>query len=138
MLEPLRPDLQAIADLVEPGSRVLDLGCGDGTLLKYLIKEKQILGRGIELSEAGVRTCVARGLSVVQGDLDEGLADYPDGMFDVVILSQTLPYLGAAVCASSSPVACRKRPPFPNRGMPRPGPGPPPCATSAISAPATG
>ncbi len=93
MPDVLRPDLQAIADLVEPGSRVLDLGCGDGALLKYLIKEKQVIGRGIELSEAGVRACVARGLSVVQGDLDEGLADYPDGMFDVVILSQTLPYL---------------------------------------------
>lgn len=89
----LRPDLLAIADLIEPGSKVLDLGCGDGTLLKYLIAEKRVIGRGIEISEAGVRACVARGLSVVQGDLDEGLADYPDAMFDVVILSQTLPYL---------------------------------------------
>ena len=93
MQESLRPDLQTIAALIEARSRVLDLGCGDGTLLKYLIKEKQVVGRGIELSEAGVRACVGRGLSVLQGDLDEGLADYPDGSFDVVILSQTLPYL---------------------------------------------
>jgi methionine biosynthesis protein MetW len=93
--EPLRPDLQAIAELVPVGARVLDLGCGDGILLRYLIDHKQVHGRGIELSEAGVRACVARGLSVVQGDLDEGLADYPDGQFDIVILSQTLPYLDA-------------------------------------------
>ncbi len=93
MTDALRPDLQAIADLVPVGSRVLDLGCGDGALLRYLVDYKRVHGRGVELSEAGVRACVARGLSVIQGDLDDGLADYPDGMFDVVILSQTLPYL---------------------------------------------
>jgi methionine biosynthesis protein MetW len=59
----LRPDLLAIAELIEPGSKVLDLGCGDGALLKYLVTEKQVVGRGIEISEAGVRACIARGLS---------------------------------------------------------------------------
>ncbi|GAB4517607.1 MAG: methionine biosynthesis protein MetW [Anaerolineae bacterium] len=89
----LRTDLLVVAELVPERSRVLDLGCGDGTLLRYLIDHKHVQGRGVELSEAGVRACVARGLSVVQGDLDDGLADYPDDTFDVVILSQTLPYL---------------------------------------------
>jgi methionine biosynthesis protein MetW len=90
---PLRPDLNLIADLVPPGGRVLDLGCGDGALLEYLIHHKQVVGRGIELSEAGVLECVRRGLSVRQGNLAEGLADYPESSFDYVILSQTLPYL---------------------------------------------
>lgn len=89
----LRPDLQAIAGLVEPGTRVLDLGCGDGALLEYLVRQQQVKGRGIELSEQGVLACVRRGLSVRQGNLQEGLADYPDASFDWVILSQTLPYL---------------------------------------------
>lgn len=89
----LRPDLRAIADLVPPGVRALDLGCGDGALLAYLVRAKQVRGRGIELSEAGVLTCVRRGLSVRQGHLEEGLADYPSGTFDYVILSQTLPFL---------------------------------------------
>lgn len=93
LTEGLRPDLIAISELVPEGSRVLDLGCGDGTLLRYLIDHKGVQGFGVEISEAGVRACVARGLSVVQGDLEEGLADYPDDLFDVVILSQTLPYL---------------------------------------------
>ena len=93
MAQPLRSDLMAIADLVPVGARVLDLGCGDGALLRYLIDVKHVRGRGVELSETGVRLCVARGLSVVQGDLDAGLADYPDGQFDIVILSQTLPFL---------------------------------------------
>src|SRR5690606_18498803 len=82
-----------IADLVPPQSKVLDLGCGDGALLQYLAHQKQIKGRGIELSETGVLECVRRGLSVRQGNLIEGLADYPDHSFDYVILSQTLPYL---------------------------------------------
>lgn len=90
---PLRADLQAIADAIPAGTRVLDLGCGDGALLDYLVREKKIQGRGIELSEAGVLACVRRGLSVRQGNLQEGLADYPDDSFDYVVLSQTLPFL---------------------------------------------
>ena len=89
----LRPDLAAIAGLITPGSRVLDLGCGDGALLEHLVRRREVKGRGIELSEAGVLACVRRGLSVRQGNLQEGLADYPDGSFDWVILSQTLPFL---------------------------------------------
>jgi methionine biosynthesis protein MetW len=89
----LRPDLLAISDLVEPGWRVLDIGCGDGALLEYLRDRKQVKGRGIELTEAGVLACVRRGLSVRQGNVQEGLADYPDRSFDAVILSQTLPFL---------------------------------------------
>ena len=89
----LRPDLLAIADLVEPGWRVLDIGCGDGALLEYLRDRKQVKGRGIELTEAGVLACVRRGLSVRQGNVQEGLADYPDRSFDAVVLSQTLPFL---------------------------------------------
>ncbi len=89
----LRPDLSAVADMVPAGSLALDLGCGDGALLEYLREEKQVRGRGIEISEAGVLACVRRGLSVRQGNLQEGLADYPDKNFDVVILSQTLQFL---------------------------------------------
>lgn len=89
----LRPDLQAITELVPPQTRVLDLGCGDGALLGFLVQHRGVRGRGIELSEAGVLACVRRGLSVRQGNLQEGLADYPDDSFDVVILSQTLPFL---------------------------------------------
>jgi methionine biosynthesis protein MetW len=86
----IRVDLQLIADMVEPNSRVLDVGCGDGVLLDYLNHFKQVDGRGVELSQAGVNACVAQGLSVVQGDADTDLAQYPDHAFDYVILSQTL------------------------------------------------
>ena len=89
----LRPDLAAIAELIPPGSTVLDLGCGDGSLLLHLKRTKGVDGRGIELSEEGVLACVRHGLSVRQGNLQEGLADYPDQRFDHVILSQTLQYL---------------------------------------------
>ena len=88
--EAIRLDLQLIADMIEPGSRVLDVGCGDGALLDYLSQFKQVDGRGIELSTEGVNACVSAGLSVVQGDADVDLADYPDAAFDYVILSQTL------------------------------------------------
>lgn len=89
-LSGLRVDLQLIAEMIPAGSRVLDLGCGDGALLTYLAEEKNVDGRGIELSQSGVNACVARGLAVIQGDADEDLADYPTDAFDYVILSQTL------------------------------------------------
>ena len=85
-----RRDLAFIADLVEPGSRVLDVGCGDGALLQLLAEQKNVDGRGVELSQRGVNECVAKGLSVIQGDADADLVDYPDDGFDYVILSQTL------------------------------------------------
>jgi methionine biosynthesis protein MetW len=89
----LRPDLQVIADLIAPSTKVLDLGCGNGELLEYLIENKKVRGKGIELSEAGVLVCMSKGLSVRQGNLQEGLADYPSNSMDTVVLSQTLPFL---------------------------------------------
>ena len=85
----LRPDLAAIAGQVAPGSRVLDIGCGDGALMLAL-RDKQCDVRGIEIDGACVERCVARGLSVVQGDADRDLADYPDASFDYAVPSQTL------------------------------------------------
>ena len=76
--------------MIPPGARVLDVGCGDGALLEYLVHELGADGRGIELSQAGVNACVARGLSVIQGDADTDLKDYPSDAFDVAVLSQTL------------------------------------------------
>jgi methionine biosynthesis protein MetW len=85
-----RPDFHVIGEIVEPGSRVLDLGCGEGELLAWLLEHKRVLARGVEISPAQVRRAIGRGVSVYQGDIDEGLADYPDKAFDYVILSQTL------------------------------------------------
>jgi methionine biosynthesis protein MetW len=85
-----RVDLLNLASMVEPGSRVLDVGCGDGSLLRLLAEKRGVDARGIELSQSGVNLCVAKGLSVIQGDADTDLVYYPDGSFDYVILSQTL------------------------------------------------
>jgi len=85
-----RSDLAVVADMVAPGSRVLDVGCGDGLLLEMLARDRQVDGRGVELSQRGVNDCVAKGLPVIQGDADTDLADYPEDSFDYVILSQTL------------------------------------------------
>jgi methionine biosynthesis protein MetW len=86
----LRPDLAVIAANVAPGSRVLDVGCGDGALMAALIADRGADARGLEIDAGNVAACVARGLSVMQGDADRDPADYPDGAFDYAILSQTL------------------------------------------------
>ena len=86
----LRPDLAIIADSVAPGSRVLDVGCGDGALMAALRDTKGVDARGLELDAGNVAAAVSRGLSVIQGDADSDLADYPDASFDYAILSQTL------------------------------------------------
>jgi methionine biosynthesis protein MetW len=86
----LRPDLAIIAANVLPGSRVLDVGCGDGALMAELRDRKSVDARGIEISGADVTAALQRGLSVIQGDADTDLADYPDSSFDYAVLSQTL------------------------------------------------
>lgn len=86
----LRPDLKIIADHVPEGARVLDVGCGDGALMAALRERRHAATRGIEIDAANVAAAVARGLSVIQGDADTDLADYPDEAFDFAILSQTL------------------------------------------------
>ena len=89
-LMPARVDHLLIVEMVERGARVLDIGCGDGELLSLLEAERDVDGRGIELIQSNVNLCVARGLSVIQGDADRDLVHYPDASFDYVILSQTL------------------------------------------------
>jgi methionine biosynthesis protein MetW len=86
----MRFDLRLIASWIEPGSRVLGLGCGEGELLHFLKTEKQVRETGIEIVESRVAACIEKGLSVLQGDINEEIRDYPDGAFDYAILSQTL------------------------------------------------
>ena len=86
----IRPDFQEILRLVKPGSRVLDVGCGEGALLELLARENGVDGRGIEISPQGVSACLARGLAVMQGDADRDLDYFAARAFDYVILSQTL------------------------------------------------
>jgi methionine biosynthesis protein MetW len=87
---PARVDHLVIAEMVAPNSRVLDVGCGDGALLHLLSETKNVDGRGVEISRERVNACVARGLSVIQGDADRDLNDYPDQAFDYAILSLTI------------------------------------------------
>ena len=86
----MRFDLQMIASWIDPGAKVLDLGCGEGELLLYLKTNKQVIGTGIERDEKKVSRCIEKGLTVLQGDINDEIHDYPDNTFDYVILSQTL------------------------------------------------
>jgi methionine biosynthesis protein MetW len=86
----VRQDFRAIQQLVRPHARILDVGCGEGDLLELLARESRANGRGLEISPEGVSACLARGLSVMQGDADRDLADFPTAAFDYVVLSQTL------------------------------------------------
>jgi methionine biosynthesis protein MetW len=85
-----RSDYAIISELIEPNSRVLDLGCGEGELLQWLVQNKAVDARGIEIDGPKVQRAIARGVSAYQSDIDEGLTGYPDDSFDYVILSQTL------------------------------------------------
>ncbi len=116
-----REDFREILRLVRPGSRVLDVGCGEGELLELMAREKGVHGRGLEISPEGVSACMARGLAVVQGDADDDLDYFPAKAFDYAVLSQTL-----RRCASHgtcSPNCCAS-PTGPSS----------PCPTSAIGA----
>jgi len=85
-----RPDFAAIANWVKPGARILDLGCGDGSLLRYLNEQRGGIGYGVEIDDEGILACARNGVNVIQGDLERGLSGFADGSFDYVILSLTL------------------------------------------------
>ena len=112
----IRYDLQIIASWIEPGARVLDLGCGEGDLLQHLIAQKRVVGAGIEHNEEKVSRCIEKGLSVLQGDINQEILDYPQNAFDYVILSQTLQqvYAPAALIRCMLHVGRRGIVSFPN------------------------
>ena len=86
----MKPEFKIIADLIENNTRVLDVGCGDGTLMEFLKDNKKIDIRGIEILKKNVQQCIGKGLTVIEGDAEKDLSQFPDGSFDFVILSQTL------------------------------------------------
>ena len=86
----MKPEFKIISDLINENSQVLDVGCGDGILMEFLIKEKKVNIRGIEISKAKVQNCIAKGLTIIEGNAEEDLKQFPDKSFDYVILSQTL------------------------------------------------
>ena len=93
----MRADLKIIADLVNPGARVLDLGCGDGELLAFLRENKSVNGYGLEIDPAKITTCVVNGVNVIEQDLDAGLANFGDDSFDMVVMTETLQAVKAPV-----------------------------------------
>ncbi len=92
---PLRSDLAMISEWINPGTRALDLGCGDGLLLAHLATTRDVRGYGLELDTANISACIARGVNVIQRDLDDGLADFDEGSFDYVVMSQALQVIHA-------------------------------------------
>jgi methionine biosynthesis protein MetW len=86
----LKPEFKIIAKLINESSHVLDVGCGDGILMEYLVKEKNVNIRGIEISKTKVQNCIAKGLTIIEGNAEEDLRQFPDKSFDYVVLSQTL------------------------------------------------
>ena len=86
----MKPEFKIISDLIDKNSQVLDVGCGDGVLMEFLVKEKKVNIRGIEISKTKVQNCIAKGLTIIEGNAEEDLKQFPDNSFDYVILSQTL------------------------------------------------
>jgi methionine biosynthesis protein MetW len=86
----MKPEFKIISQLIDENSQVLDVGCGDGILMDYLIKEKKVNIRGIEISKTKVQNCIAKGLTIIEGNAEEDLQQFPNKSFDYVILSQTL------------------------------------------------
>ncbi len=86
----MKPEFKIISKLIDKNSHVLDVGCGDGVLMEFLVKEKKVNIRGIEISKAKVQNCIAKGLTIIEGNAEEDLKQFPDKSFDYVILSQTL------------------------------------------------
>ena len=86
----MRADLELVAKLIQPNARVLDLGCGDGELLNHLQKAKNVIGYGLDKDEENIRLCLAKGVNVVEQDLDDGLGNFQDDAFDMVIMTDTI------------------------------------------------
>ena len=86
----MKPEFKVISDLIEKKTHVLDVGCGDGILMEYLIKEKSVNIRGIEISKTKVQNCIAKGLTIIEGNAEKDLEQFPNKSFDYVVLSQTL------------------------------------------------
>tara|TARA_Y100000591_G_scaffold296656_1_gene287014 strand:+ start:63 stop:659 length:597 start_codon:yes stop_codon:yes gene_type:complete len=86
----MKQEFKIISDLIDENSHVLDVGCGDGILMEYLVKEKKVNIRGIEISKTKVHNCIAKGLTIIEGNAEEDLKQFPDKSFDYVVLSQTL------------------------------------------------
>ncbi len=93
----MRPALSIIADLVEPGARVLDLGCGDGELLAHLKRAKGVNGYGLEIDPDKITCCVTAGVNVIEQDLDQGLTNFPSDSFDLVVMTDTLQSVSAPI-----------------------------------------